>query len=46
MADTKVTAAEMLSGQVRMRQGGDTNGFTTPGTTNYEWWAVGRRPVS
>jgi len=35
MSETKITADEMLGGQVRMRQGGDPNDFTIPGTTNY-----------
>lgn len=32
---TKVTAAELLSGQVRSRQGGDPDDWSVPGTTNY-----------
>jgi len=35
MTETKITADELLSGQVRMRQGGDPDNFTVPGTTNY-----------
>lgn len=35
MAETKVTADELLSGNVRMRQGGDPSDWTVPGTTNY-----------
>ena len=36
MPETKVTADELLSGQIRTRQGGDPDDFTVPGTTNYE----------
>ena len=35
MTETKITADELLSGQGRMRQGGDANDFTIPGTNNY-----------
>ena len=36
MAETKVTADELLSGQIRMRVGGDANDFTIPGTDVYQ----------
>jgi len=35
MAETKITADDMLSGQIRLRQGGDANDFSVPGSTNY-----------
>lgn len=35
MGETKVTADELLSGQIRYRQGGDANDFSVSGTTNY-----------
>lgn len=35
MTETKVTADELLSGQLRNRQGGDPNDFSVAGTTNY-----------
>lgn len=35
MAETKVTADELLSGNMRMRVGGDPTDFTIPGTNVY-----------
>ena len=35
MGETKVTADELLGGQVRMRIGGDPDDFTVPGSTLY-----------
>lgn len=35
MSETKVTADELLSGQVRIRQGGSPDDWTVPGTNNY-----------
>lgn len=35
MTETKITADETLSGDIRMRQGGDPDDFTVAGTTNY-----------
>jgi len=35
MSETKITATELLSGDIRNRQGGDPDDFTVAGTTNY-----------
>lgn len=36
MPETKVTASEIKNGITRMRQGGDVNDWSAPGTTNFE----------
>ena len=36
MPETKVTADELLSGNVRQRVGGDPDDFSAPGTTVYD----------
>ena len=36
MAETKVTASELLNGNVRMIQGGSDTDWSAPGTTNWE----------